>query len=192
MARDVRIATLATSGTTVQMAPTNGAGPASKEDSMSATAPRLAQGTSDQRRLGVALGLLTAAVALLVAVTVGQIVARSSVAPATSKTDAHRLVISGTNGGGVEYTGIPLPAPGNAHRLVISGTNGGGVEYTGIPLPAPAAIQTNSIPYPIPGVRQRDNSIPYPIPGVRKVTDNPSVSRAGHGKGGSNGTRFPE
>jgi hypothetical protein len=41
------------------------------------------------------------------------------------------LTISGTNGGGVEYTGIPYSGRGPA--LIVSGTNGGGVEYTGIP-----------------------------------------------------------
>jgi len=149
---------------------------------MSATAPRLAQGTSDQRRLFAVLGMVALAVAILVAVAFGQQVLRSSTAPAAN--GAHDLIVKGTNGGAIRYTGIPYPAPA-AHKLVVSGTNGGGIEYTGIPYPIPGVRQsTNTIPYPIPGVRQVPNTIPYPIPGFRKATNLSTPAQAGHGTGG--------
>ena len=129
---------------------------------MSATTPRLAQGSSDQRRLLAALGLVAVAVAILVAVAFGQQALRSSSAPA----------VNGT------------------HDLIVKGTNGGAIRYTGIPYPVPAARQSTSsgIPYPIPGVRKAESGIPYPIPGVRKSTSTPA--HFGHGKGGS--ARFDE
>jgi hypothetical protein len=48
------------------------------------------------------------------------------------------LIVRGSNGGGINYTGIPYPAPGSAPELTIRGSNGGGITYTGIPYPAPA------------------------------------------------------
>jgi hypothetical protein len=72
---------------------------------------------------------------------------------ATSATQA--LVITGTNGGGLNYTGIPYPA---SHELVVLGANGGGLRYTGIPYPAShelvvlgadgGGLRYTGIPYP--------------------------------------------
>jgi hypothetical protein len=49
------------------------------------------------------------------------------------------LIVRGSNGGGINYTGIPYPAPGSAPELIVRGSNGGGITYTGIPYPAPAS-----------------------------------------------------
>ena len=43
------------------------------------------------------------------------------------------LVIRGTNGGGILYTGIPAYVP----TFIVTGTDGGGIQYTGIPYSAP-------------------------------------------------------
>jgi hypothetical protein len=52
---------------------------------------------------------------------------------ATTSVAAPGLVIRGTNGGGILYTGIPSYQP----TFVVTGTNGGGIQYTGIPYSAP-------------------------------------------------------
>lgn len=46
---------------------------------------------------------------------------------------AKGLVIAGSNGGAMQYTGIPYPNG----TLVVPGSNAGGLQYTGIPYPAP-------------------------------------------------------
>ena len=123
---------------------------------MTAAAPRTANGTPDLRRVGVSLGAMTLAMALLVALAlaVALLIAVAFVRPAagpsaTVSGQAHELVVKGTNGGAIRYTGIPYPAPGNSRirfagvpyqavrrGLVVSGTNGGGIRYTGIPYPS--------------------------------------------------------
>ena len=117
---------------------------------MTAAAPRTANGTPDLRRAGVALGAVTLAVALLVTVAVVRPAGGPS---ATSSGQAHELVVNGTNGGGIRYTGIPYPAPGTditkstirfhgipyqavRRNLVVNGTSGGAIRYTGIPYPS--------------------------------------------------------
>jgi len=113
---------------------------------MSAATPRIASNAPDLRQLGIAVGALILAVALVVAATISRQSAAPSVplpgaqAPAVHDhgwSDAaaapKTLVIAGSNGGGLEYTGIPYPN----RILVVSGMNGGGLEYTGIPYPAP-------------------------------------------------------
>ena len=113
---------------------------------MTAAAPRTASGAPDLRRVGVALGALTLAVALLVTVAV----VRPAGGPTTTVTGQGReLIVKGTNGGAIRYTGIPYAAPGNSRirftgvpyqavrrGLVVNGTNGGGIRYTGIPYPS--------------------------------------------------------
>ena len=113
---------------------------------MTAAAPRTANGTPDLRRVGVALGALTLAVALLVTVAV----VRPAGGSTTTVTGQGReLIVKGTNGGAIRYTGIPYAAPGNSRirftgvpyqavrrGLVVNGTNGGGIRYTGIPYPS--------------------------------------------------------
>ena len=119
---------------------------------MSATAPRTISNAPDVRQLGVAVGALILAVALVVAVTVSrQQAASTSTTPlaapvpvlhdngwattdsAANSVSAPGLVIRGTNGGGILYTGIPSYEP----KFVVTGTNGGGIQYTGIPYAAP-------------------------------------------------------
>jgi hypothetical protein len=133
---------------------------------MSATAPRTISNAPDARQLGVAVGALILAVALVVGVTVSRQASSTSTAPLAapapvvhdhgwseaaplaapahdngwSSTDvsapnasAPGLVIRGTKGGGILYTGIPSYVP----TFVVTGTNAGGIQYTGIPYPAP-------------------------------------------------------
>ena len=95
---------------------------------MTAATPRTANRTPDLRRVGVAVGAMTLAVALLVTVAVGRQAGSSS---ATTPVKSDNLIVTGTNGGGINYTGIPYPAPRN--DIVVKGTNGGGINYTGIP-----------------------------------------------------------
>ena len=106
---------------------------------MTAATPRTANRTPDLRRVGVAVGAMTLAVALIVTVAVVRQAGSSSV---TTPTKSDNLIVTGTNGGGINYTGIPYPAPGN--DIVVKGTNGGGIYYTGIPYPvaqpAPKAL----------------------------------------------------
>jgi hypothetical protein len=54
------------------------------------------------------------------------------------------LIIRGSNGGGLTYTGIPYPAPGS-QELIIRGSNGGGLTYTGIPYPAPGSNRAGGV-----------------------------------------------
>jgi hypothetical protein len=132
---------------------------------MTAAAPRIAQGTPDLRRIGVVVGALTLAVALLVAMAV----VRPAGGPSgASSSQAHELVVKGTNGGAIRYTGIPYAAPGTdatrstirftgipyqavhknqavSKKLVVNGTQGGGIRYTGIPYP-PRQVTPGKMP----------------------------------------------
>ncbi len=123
----------------VAAAPMDGTEPASKEDQMSA-ATRTTPATPEMRRAGVALGALTLAVALVVAVGFSQASStRSQATPvAGSAPVAHdhgwsiagssgtpgrpELIIRGSNGGGLNYTGIPYPAPGSGRAGGVNGT----------------------------------------------------------------------
>lgn len=128
---------------------------------MSAATPRIASNAPDQRQLLLALGSLIAVVAFVVVVMAAQrTTVTTPAAPAApapiahdhgwsqdvpvtfkahdngwSETDkaAPGLVIPGTNGGGLNFTGIPYTAP---KGLVVEGSNGGGLNYTGIPYPS--------------------------------------------------------
>ena len=113
---------------------------------MSAATPRTVSTAPDLRNLGIALGALILAVALVVAVTVARQASIPSEPQAgasvptthdhgwsTAAGGATGLVIAGSNGGGLQYTGIPY-ANGT---ITISGTYAGGLQYTGIPYPAP-------------------------------------------------------
>ena len=121
---------------------------------MTAATPRTASGAPDLRRVGVALGAMTLAVALLVTVAVVRPAGGSTT---TVTGEGRKLIVKGTNGGAIRYTGIPYAAPGNSRirftgvpyqavrrGLVVKGTNGGGIRYTGIPYPvaqpAPKAL----------------------------------------------------
>ena len=103
--------------------------------------PRTAHSTPDLRRVGVAVGAMTLAVALVVTLpSFGRPVRRPRPRP-----PVRNLIVTGTNGGGINYTGIPYPAPGN--DLVVTGTNGGGINCTGIPYPV-----AQPAPKPLPGL----------------------------------------
>jgi hypothetical protein len=106
---------------------------------MSATTPRVAKGaTIDDRRILIALLMLTASVALLVAVIVGQQALKSPAAPLVSQ--ARELIISNPDGGSLRYTGIPYPP-----RVQ-------GLQYTGIPyVPTKSADEAPYVPSIITG-----------------------------------------
>ncbi len=104
---------------------------------MTAATPRVAQGTPNGRRLGVAVGALTLAVALLVG---GTIIRSGWLSPAPSRQSPDVTV---TVGG---YTGIPYTPT----RQLQSNATGG---YTGIPytptrqLPSAGTGGYTGIPY---------------------------------------------
>jgi hypothetical protein len=117
-------------------------------------ATRTTPATPDLRRASAALGVLALAATLVVAVGFSQASStKSQAAPVAAPAPAvhdhgwstagtsgsgQELIIRGSNGGGLNYTGIPYPAPGSGQELIIRGSNGGGLNYTGIPYPAPA------------------------------------------------------
>jgi hypothetical protein len=111
---------------------------------MSATAPRITQANPDMRPLGIALGALTLAVALLVTVTVSRLDTSASVAaPAAAAPIVHdHGWIESTYAVGPQLTvnGFDKAHAVNAaqsNALIIE-TENGGLNYTGIPYPAPA------------------------------------------------------
>ena len=127
-------------------------------------ATRTTPATPDMRRAGAALGVLTLAAALVVAVGFSQASStRSQTTPAAGSAPAahdhgwssagttgtsgngQELIIRGSNGGGLNYTGIPYPAPGSGQELIIRGSNGGGLNYTGIPYPAPGSTRAGGV-----------------------------------------------
>jgi hypothetical protein len=113
----------------------DGTEPASKEDQMSA-ATRTAPATPDMRRAGAALGALTLAVGLVVAVGISQASStRSQANPvagsapvahdhgwSTAAGTGQEPVINGSNGGSLRYTGIPYPAAGSNRAGGVNGT----------------------------------------------------------------------
>ncbi|HEY3335680.1 MAG TPA: hypothetical protein VGK16_10660 [Candidatus Limnocylindrales bacterium] len=112
---------------------------------MSASTPRTISNAPDMRQLLVAVGALTLAVALLVAVMISrQVSFQGASAPAVPASVAHDhgwstadgsldLIVRSANGG-LRYTGIPYPT---GNRGLIVSTAHGGIRYTGIPYPAP-------------------------------------------------------
>jgi hypothetical protein len=116
---------------------------------MSVLAPRIEQGTTDQRRLLAAVGILTLAVALLVAVTISQQIALRS-APAQAN-GAHELIINSPSGGSLRYTGIPYPP----RSQVVGGT-----QYTGIPYVPTQQISTQYTGIPFTPTRKPDVAAP--------------------------------
>ena len=97
------------------------------------------------RQLGLALGAVLIAIAVVAALALARpaaIKTPTEVAPATAQFDhgtaewkTKALTVSGTRGGGINYTGIPY-ATGD-RGLTVSGTHGGGILYTGIPYSTP-------------------------------------------------------
>jgi hypothetical protein len=111
---------------------------------MSAAAPRTAQETPDMRRVGVAIGALTLAIALVVAGTAIRQAGTQSVAvPA----HAQELSVGG-------YTGIPY-TPSAHKELSVGG-------YTGIPY-TPSAHDATPSPLPaLHGGRVGSNGTRFP------------------------------
>ena len=109
---------------------------------MSAATPRIASNAPDQRMLFAALGAIILAIALVVAfaisrpATVKTPSAPAVTAPALSDhgwsatdTGSSTLIIRGTNGGGLEYRGIPQPAAGSTPtNVVVTDTASGGLQ----------------------------------------------------------------
>ncbi len=99
-------------------------------------ATRTTPAAPDMRRAGAALGALTLAVAVVAAVAFSQASStRSQATPAagaapaahdhgwsTAAGNGQELIIRGSNGGGLNYTGIPYPAPGSGQDGVVNGT----------------------------------------------------------------------
>ena len=131
-------------------------------------APRTVSTAPDLRQLGLALGAVLVAVAIVALVAFAR--AASTNAPSAAAAPASQfdhdklsapaapapqfdhdklsapsnsksLIISGTKGGGIMYTGIPYQA---VHKTVtVRGTQGGGgIVYTGIPYTAPDSTPT--------------------------------------------------
>jgi hypothetical protein len=109
---------------------------------MSAATPRLASNAPEQRFLLLALGAIVLAIAIVVALAIARPAAapapKTVAAPAPAVFDhgwssaengSSDLVIRGTNGGGVDYTGIPQPAivamPSN---VIVTDTPSGGLQ----------------------------------------------------------------
>jgi hypothetical protein len=113
---------------------------------MSAATPRIASNAPELRQLGIAVAALILAVALVVAATVARQSSVQSVplpgsAPAPAVHDhgwsdaagaTKGLVVAGSTGGAIQYTGIPYPNG----TLIVGGTKAGGIQYNGIPYPA--------------------------------------------------------
>ncbi len=108
-------------------------------------APRTVSTAPDLRQLGLALGVVLAAVAIVVALAFARpasIKAPAPAAPAAVQFDhgwssaaagTSSLTVSGTKAGGIQYMGIPYQAVQQHRPYLIRGTTGGGILYTGIP-----------------------------------------------------------
>jgi hypothetical protein len=134
-------------------------------------APRTVSTAPDLRALGVAFGAVLIAVAVIVAVAlVRPATTKAPAAPAapaavqfdhgwSSAASASRsLTVSGTKGGGINYTGIPYPA--NERSYVIRGTTGGGVIYNGIQFPA---VDAATAPMQLAGIPEQAFLRTFPI-----------------------------
>ena len=112
---------------------------------MSATAPRTISNAPDVRQLGVAVGALILAVALVVAVTVSRQQASStSTAPLAAPVPvlhdhgwSESVPFAGPAHDNGWATTDSAANSASAPGLVIRGTSGGGIQYTGIPYSAP-------------------------------------------------------
>ena len=109
---------------------------------MSAATPRLASNAPEQRYLLVALGAIAFAIAIVVALAIARPFAAPAPKPvaapapavfdhgwSSSASASSILVVRGTNGGGLQYTGIPQPAriamPSN---VIVTDTASGGLQ----------------------------------------------------------------
>jgi hypothetical protein len=122
---------------------------------MTAATPRIANRTSDGRRLVVVMGALIVAAALLIAVVVGQQLAKSSATSATGT--SHELVV-----GHIRYTGIPYAAPGIDKTPVVNAQTGFVTNGVGVTHLSPTSDDSPSFK----GEQYSTGGAPYPIPGV--------------------------
>ena len=109
------------------------------------SAARTVSTAPDLRQYALGLGVVLAAIAIVVAVALARpasVKAPAPVAPAAVQFDhgwssaassSRSLIVSGTKGGGINYTGIPYQAVQRQHPYIIRGTTGGAILYTGIP-----------------------------------------------------------
>jgi len=132
---------------------------------MTAATPRIANRTSDGRRLGVVMGILIVAAALLVAVVVGQQAAKSSATSATGT--SHELTV-----GPIRYTGIPYPAPGVVKTPVVNAQTGFVTNGVGATHVSPTSDDSPSFN----GEQYFGGGAPYPMPRVSAPkTDAPAI-----------------
>ena len=130
---------------------------------MSAATPRVSQGTSDGRRLGIAVGALTLAVALVVGATIVRQAGTLSAAPSDQG-------VTVSVGG---YTGIPYTPTRLAPVVSVGG-------YTGIPyvptrqLPKAGTGGYTGIPYTPTRV-----DAPAQLPGLHGGTGDSSRTYSG-------------
>ena len=74
---------------------------------------------------------------VVVAIAIGSVLVIQHLNRPAEMTSPDRLVIAGSHGGGIEYTGIPYRSVTPA--WVVLGSHGGGIIYVGIPYPPPGA-----------------------------------------------------
>ena len=122
------------------------------------SAARTVSTAPDLRQYALGLGVVLAAIAIVVAVALARpasVTVPASVAPATVQFDhgwssaasnTKALTVSGTRGGGINYTGIPYQAVQGQRSWIIRGTTGGGIVYTGIPTAPQRTLLFNHIP----------------------------------------------
>jgi hypothetical protein len=116
-------------------------------------APRTVSTAPDLRQLGLALAAVLVAIALVIAVALARPATKTPSAPdgpttvqydhgtSSMTSGTTPLTVSGTNAGGIRYTGIPYQAV--QRGLTVHGTEGGGIRYTGIPYAAPDSTPTH-------------------------------------------------
>ena len=97
--------------------------------------PVMAQQHHVPHWMGVLAG---AAVVLGIAIAIAAVIVGLALLLQPQVAGPTRLVISGSNGGGIEYTGIPWRT-GVPQGIAVQGAHGGGILYVGIPYPPPAA-----------------------------------------------------
>ncbi len=102
-------------------------------------ATRTAPANPDMRRAGAALGALTLAAALVVAAAFSQ---ASSTRPQANPVAGYAPVAHDHGWSSASSSGT---LAGSGQELIIRGSNGGGLNYTGIPYPAAGASRGGGV-----------------------------------------------
>ncbi len=109
------------------------------------SAARTVSTAPDLRQYALGLGVVLAAIAIVVAVALARPASVKVAAPAapaavqfdhgwsSAASNTKALTVAGTKGGGINYTGIPYQAVQQHRPYIIRGTTGGAIVYTGIP-----------------------------------------------------------